>query len=218
MKNKKGIIVLLTVLMLCSLLSGCQTKNAKYFSEQLMQLQGKETTLQSWPEIQQVVELEQMLSQKERDSLQGPIGALESIVAEYKALEDAEVKTIEDMIPTLPALEEIRLDSESVINAAYSAYSHSTEEVKSRVAGAETILATKARFDEYKKSCWVACTTCGGDGKETCSICHGTGSKKAKYTTPNGKTWDVWQDCPATRTCSNCSGRGGFFIEKNSNQ
>ncbi len=215
--NTRGIITLLAVLMLCFLLSGCQSKNVKYFNDQLMRLQREEITLESWPEIHQVVELELALTQKERDSLQDSIGTLDSIVAEYKALEDAAVKNIEDMIPTLPALEDIRLNSENVINAVYWAYSNSTEEVKNRVSGAETILAVKAGYEEYKRGCWAACTACGGDGIEPCSICHGTGSKKAKYTTPNGKTWDVTQDCPKTQTCDKCGGSGGSYVEKKRN-
>ena len=138
----------------------------------------------------------------------------ESIVSKYKALEDEAVKEIEMKIEAIPPEEAIKLSSEEIIEDALDAYESTTEEVKNRVTNVQKLYAAKTTMKNVKDACWVICSTCDARGSVPCKICGGSGSRKAYYTTPNGKTWLLPAECPSRETCGSCGGSGGKYIEK----
>lgn len=212
MRKKRVVSLLLAVITICLVFTGCQSEEAKNVDERIDELIKNEVSLKVGNEVTELNRLIQGFSEKEQKSLKN-LESFESFAAQYKLLEDEAVQEIEAIINALPSLDEIKLDSEKEINAAAEAFNKATNEVKSRVSNKAVLDAVKEKIEEVKADSWVACSVCGGSGRVKCSICNGTGSKKAKYTTPNGKTWDVSQDCPTTQTCSACLGKGGSYVE-----
>ena len=213
MKKIKILITLLTLLSLCFVLSACQSEQAKIVDEKILTLSTKEVSLEIGKDVYEIEELNKTLTEKEHNSLKN-YSTFESIATEYRALEDKAVEEIEAKIKAIPSVESIKLSSEDVIDDASYAYSKATDEVKNRVTNVDVLSTAKERYEKVKADSWVACTTCGGDGRKSCSLCGGSGSRKVNHTTPNGKTWQVWADCATTQSCYSCNGLGGKYVEK----
>jgi hypothetical protein len=99
------------------------------------------------------------------------------------------------------------------VEAAKAAYDNASDYVRSKVTGADKLLAAAAKQEQVLKDAWKPCTNCGGDGKTVCKLCNGKGSRLVNHTTPNGKTWRVSQECKTTSTCSECKGKCGVYVE-----
>jgi hypothetical protein len=212
-KRIKIITIFFALLSTCFILSACQSEQAKIVDTKMLELCEKEITLEIGKEIYAIKELDQKLSTREHKSLVN-YSKFEYVVSEYKALEDEAVEKIETMIEAIPPTDSIKLASEDVINDALEAYESTTEEVKNRVSNVKELYSAKTTMKNVKDACWVICSTCDARGSVPCKICGGSGSKKAYYTTPNGKTWLLPAECPSRETCGSCGGSGGKYVER----
>jgi hypothetical protein len=180
---------------------------------QINQLARKEISLSSHDEIYRILQRIDALSEKDCKSLKS-IEAFDVTYRKYLAFEDQAVAELEAIITGLPVPSQITLASEDVIDDAATAYSRAPEGVKKRISNYSVLQTVQQAMEQYKEDCWVKCENCGGDGKVTCSLCNGRGSRIVNYTTPNGKTWQVSQECKTTSSCKECKGVGGQYIEK----
>ena len=213
---KKTVITLLIILLFavfCFLFMDFRSEEVKDLDYQINQLARKEISLSSHDEIYRILQRIDALSEKDSKSMKS-IEAFDVTLKKYMVFEDQAVVELEAIITALPAPSQLTMASEDVINEAASAYRRAPEGVKKRISNYSVLQTVQQAMEQYKEDCWVKCENCGGDGKVTCSLCNGRGSRKVNYTTPNGKTWQVYQDCKTTSRCGECSGKGGEYIEK----
>ena len=189
------------------------TEAAFAVEDGITKLSQEELALHHIDDIQNLEEMYSELIEKDKKAVSN-YEMLVAIRANYDAMETAEIKRLEELISTLPKPEDIRLDSEDLIEDIEWEYKKATEVVQQKVSNSDILNQVCTRLENYKAECWNKCTVCGGDGSVTCSLCKGKGSRIVNHTTPNGKTWQVSQECRTTESCSACSGRGGVYVEE----
>ena len=209
----KRFTFLAIILMVILMMTGCQSGAVKDIDESILYLSKQKVSIASGEAIRMIREQMDALSPDDLASLENT-AKFDSYCAEYMKLEDAAVAEIEAAIDALPAAKDIRLDSENKILKVESMLNGAPEFVKNRVKNADAVETKKAEMEKYKESCKTDCKTCGGDGKFPCALCGGRGSRKVDYQTPNGKVWQVYQDCAKWNDCSICGGAGYVYVDK----
>lgn len=179
----------------------------------IVKLSKQELTLTSLEELEEIEKQYADLPEREKKLLSN-YEILINIREKYDIMEQQEVERIEKLINTLPVMEEIRLSSEPLIDDVEREFSNTTDAVRGKVGNQKLLSEACEQMEKVKEECWQECTTCGGDGRVTCGLCKGKGSRIVNHTTPNGKTWQVSQECATTASCSQCGGKGGAYIEK----
>ena len=196
-------------------LVGCQSSKAAKFDQHLMELEldkVEKVTITMGPSLEEMMEQMSALSQKEQDSLKFREHLLR-LYEQYQTLEAETVTSVESQISQLPQGAAVGLSSEEQIQEARKSFSQLPQTVRKKVSNLDLLTAAEETLEQVKEACWVKCQTCGGDGKIACRLCNGSGSRKVNHTTPNGKTWQVYQDCRTTQSCGVCGGKGGSYEE-----
>lgn len=214
MKMKRILVCGLALLMVGVLFTGCQSQEAQSVDEdiRLLVYTHKRVYLDAAEDLYEMKARIDALSEEDRASLEN-LEQFEEVFATYQAKEDEAVAEAEERINKIPALEEMKLAAANDVDKASNAYYNVPEIARGRVSNYAVLEAAKQRIKEIKEACRVKCERCSGYGKVTCGLCKGTGSRLVWHQTPNGK-FQVSQDCPTSRECSGCDGRGYNYIEE----
>ena len=198
-------------------LCGCMSLEAIGLDEYLAELELKdvqEVSLHMGESLQKLWAEAEALSERDRSQMENLVH-LQRLVEAYEKLEADTIAKVEEDIRNLPKAEDVRLASEEAIKEVRKAFNALPETARAKVSNEKALADIEEVLKQVKEACWVDCDTCGGDGKVVCKSCGGSGSRKVWHTTPNGKKWQVSQDCKTTQNCSECGGKGGTYVEEN---